>query len=46
MMVKCKNCKLLKNIAGKKGQCYGFKVPDVRVDIECKFFEDRLRKLE
>lgn len=40
-MVKCKNCKLLKNHKGRKGLCYGIKIPDVRVDIECKFFEEK-----
>jgi hypothetical protein len=41
-MVRCKDCKLLKDIRGKKGICYGFKVPDARIDIECKFFKDRI----
>jgi len=41
IMPKCKDCKLIENMNGKKGQCYGFRIPDVRLNIECKFFKDK-----
>lgn len=40
-MARCKDCKLAKNLKGVKAECYGIKIPDVRVDIECKFFEKK-----
>lgn len=38
-MVKCINCKFIKNIKGKTGSCFGHKIDDVNKEMDCKYFK-------
>lgn len=40
-MVTCKECKNIKKVKGRKGNCYGYNIHNIKLDIECKFFKKR-----